>query len=247
MAKRKTSQSHPRSRKRGRSGSASLVAAILGAAAAAIWFFLAEAGVVPGIDIGGSVASGGDASAPIPGGQDTAQTPSGPNAEAEAGTAPAASGSAIVGTASVVDADTLDIHGQRFRLNGVDAPESGQKCKDGDGKLYRCGTAAANALDAWINRNPVSCDVTGKDRYGRSLGDCSVRGESVQGWLVAHGHALAYRSYSTAYVPAELKAREAKAGVWAGEFVAPWDWRQGLRLDGEPPTKAMTDGKFVAN
>jgi endonuclease YncB( thermonuclease family) len=27
-----------------------------------------------------------------------------------------------VGTASVVDADTLDIHGQRFRLNGVDAP-----------------------------------------------------------------------------------------------------------------------------
>ena len=89
--------------------------------------------------------------------------------------------------------------------------------------------------------------MTGKDRYGRSLGDCSVRGESIQGWLVAHGHALAYRSYSTAYVPAELKAREAKAGVWAGEFVAPWDWRQGLRLDGEPPTKSMTDGKFVAN
>ncbi|MDP3495157.1 MAG: thermonuclease family protein [Hyphomonadaceae bacterium] len=213
------------------------MAAILGAAAAGIWFFLAEAGIVPGIDIGGSVASGG---------QDTAETPSGPNAEAEAAPAPAGSGSVISGTASVVDADTLDIHGQRMRLNGVDAPESGQKCKDRDGKLYRCGTVAANALDAWINRNPVSCDVTGKDRYGRSLGDCSVRGESVQGWLVANGHALAYRSYSTAFVPAELKAREAKVGVWAGEFISPWDWRQGLRLDGEPPTKAMLDGKVGA-
>ena len=45
----------------------------------------------------------------------------------------------------------------------------------------------------------------------------------------------------------ELKAREAKIGIWAGEFIAPWDWRQGLRLDGEPPTKAMLDGKFDAD
>lgn len=245
MAKRKTSKSHPRSQKRSRSGSTSLAVSILGAAAAAIWFFLAEAGVVPGFP------TGGEASRPapewLPGGQETAQTPSGPNAEAEAGTAPAPSGSTIVGRASVVDADTLDIHGQRMRLNGVDAPESSQKCKDAGGKLYRCGAAAANALDAWINRNPVTCEVTGKDRYGRSLADCSVRGASVQDWLVSNGHALAYRSYSTAYVPAELKAKEAKAGIWAGEFVAPWDWRQGLRLDGEPPTKAMLDGKFPTN
>lgn len=251
MAKRKTSKSHPRSQKRSRSGSTSLAVSILGAAAAAIWFFLAEAGVVPGFPTGGSANSGGEVSKPapewLPGGQDTAQAPSGPNAEAEAGTAPAPSGSAIVGTASVVDADTLDIHGQRMRLNGVDAPESGQKCKDADGKLYRCGTVAANALDAWINRNPVTCEVTGKDRYGRSLGDCSVRGASVQEWLVSNGHALAYRSYSTTYVPAELKAKEARAGVWAGEFVEPWDWRQGLRLDGEPPTKAMQDGKITAS
>jgi endonuclease YncB( thermonuclease family) len=158
-----------------------------------------------------------------------------------------AAGTAIAGVATVIDADTLDIRGERIRLVGVDAPESGQKCLSADTKFVRCGSIAANALDAWINRNPVTCDIEGKDRYSRLLGECRVRGNSVQEWLVANGHAVAYRSYSTAYVPAELKARKAKVGVWAGEFVAPWDWRQGLRLSGEKPTKAMISGKFASN
>jgi endonuclease YncB( thermonuclease family) len=158
--------------------------------------------------------------------------------------APRATPASVAGTASVVDADTLDIHGQRIRLVGVDAPESGQKCRAG-GKFIRCGANAANALDKWIDRNPVSCAIEGKDRYGRLLGKCSVRGQSLEEWLVGNGHALAYRDYSTAWVPAELKARKAKAGIWAGDFVAPWDWRKGQRLDGEKPTKAMLDGRFA--
>ncbi|MEZ6031243.1 MAG: thermonuclease family protein [Hyphomonadaceae bacterium] len=235
MAQRKPSKSHPRSRKRARSGSTSLVISVLAAAAAGVWFVLADAGIVPGIEIGGIEI--GDSRKPAP---ETNTVP-------EADPPPATSDSSVTGTASIVDADTLDIHGERVRLNGVDAPESGQKCKDADGRLYRCGSVAANELDAWINRNPVSCAVTGKDRYGRLLADCSVRGESIQAWLVSHGHALAYRAYSTAYVAAELKAQANRVGVWAGEFVMPWDWRQGLRLDVEPPTKAMIDGKFAAD
>jgi endonuclease YncB( thermonuclease family) len=136
----------------------------------------------------------------------------------------------LAGTASVIDADTLEIRGERIRLVGVDAPESGQKCLDTSNKFVRCGTTAANALDKWINRASVSCDIEGKDRYGRLLGQCKVRGQN-----------------STAYVPAELKARGARAGIWAGEFVMPWDWRQGLRLEGEKPTKAMISGKFASN
>ena len=233
MAKRKTTKTHPRSRKRARSGSTSLIVSILAAAAAGIWFFLADAGIVPGIEVGGvEIGRTGEAA------------PTG-NPAPYADPAPSAGANAISGTASVVDADTLDIHGERVRLNGVDAPESGQKCKDRGGKLYRCGSDAANALDKWINRNPVSCEITGKDRYSRLLGECSVRGASVQDWLVANGHALAYRAYSTAHVAAEMKAQEDGRGVWAGEFVMPWDWRQGLRLSGEPPTKAMIDGKFA--
>lgn len=153
----------------------------------------------------------------------------------------------VAGTASVVDADTLDIRGERIRLVGVDAPESGQKCLDVSAKFVRCGSLAANALDRWINRASVTCDIEGKDRYGRLLGVCRVRSASIQEWLVLNGHAVAYRSYSTAYVPAELHARQAKAGIWSGEFVMPWDWRQGLRLAGEKPTKAMISGKFASN
>ena len=235
MAKRTRTKSHPRSRNRARSGSTSLVVSILAAAAAGIWFFLADAGIVPGIDID----MGAQTSGPAP-----ETGPSGPSTEAEADPSPSAGANAISGIASIVDADTLDIHGERVRLNGVDAPESGQKCKDAVGKFIRCGSIAANALDAWINRNPVTCEVTGKDRYGRSLGECSVRGASVQEWLVANGHALAYRAYSTTYVSAEVKAQKEHRGIWAGEFVMPWDWRQGLRLAGEEPTKTMIDGKF---
>jgi endonuclease YncB( thermonuclease family) len=153
---------------------------------------------------------------------------------------------AISGTASVIDADTLEIARTRIRLTGVDAPETDQKCRNANGQFIRCGAIAANALDAWINRNPVTCMIEDKDRYGRFIGRCSVRGEDVQEWLVTNGYAVAYRTYSTAYVEAELKARTAKAGMWAGEFIMPWDWRHGLRLDGEKPTWAMISGRFAS-
>lgn len=146
--------------------------------------------------------------------------------------------SVVVGTASVIDGDTLDIHGVRIRLSGVDAPESGQKCRNDAGDLYRCGSDAANALDAWINRNPVACTVVDIDRYGRSVSTCSVRGHDIQDWLARNGHALAYRQYSTAYVAAEDAAKTGRVGVWSGEFVPPADWRKGVRLPGEPPTKS---------
>ena len=33
------------------------------------------------------------------------------------------------------------------------------------------------------------------------------------------------------YVPEEDHTRVNRAGVWAGEFVEPWAWRRGQRLD----------------
>ena len=48
----------------------------------------------------------------------------------------------IVGVASAVDGDTIEVHGMRIRLHGIDAPESGQLCI-ADGTRYRCGERSA--------------------------------------------------------------------------------------------------------
>jgi endonuclease YncB( thermonuclease family) len=167
-----------------------------------------------------------------------------PDARPEAGpTDYAAIGAVMTGRVSVVDGDTLDLHGQRVRLSGVDAPESGQKCADASGKLWKCGAAAANALDRFIAGRPVACHVDDVDRYGRSVSTCRVDGEDIQHWLARNGYALAYRQYSTKYVAAEEAAKASGKGMWAGAFVAPADWRKGQRLPGEPETKAMREGR----
>lgn len=150
----------------------------------------------------------------------------------------APTGAVIAGSASVIDADTLEIHDTRIRFAAIDAPESRQLCQNAGGQLFRCGAVAANALAELINRNPVSCSVTGEDRYGRQIGACTVRGEDIQQWLVKNGHALAYRSYSKAYIADESAAKAAKVGVWAGRFVEPWNWRRGERLPTEAPAES---------
>ena len=135
----------------------------------------------------------------------------------------------IVGRASVLDGDTIEIRGQRIRLHGIDAPEKGQPCFDASGKHYRCGQMAAMALDAFIGASPVQCRERDVDRYGRTVADCSVRGQDIELWLVRNGHAMAYRKYSSAYIGAEQEARSAKRGIWAGQIQPPWEWRKEQR------------------
>src|SRR6266404_6378373 len=143
--------------------------------------------------------------------------------------APAAFAAAdIIGQASVIDGDTIEIHGQRIRLFGIDAPEHDQLCEAG-GAQYRCGQKAALALADQIGKQAVDCAPRDVDQYGRVVAVCSAAGEDLNAWMVRHGWALAYRHYSTAYVPDEDAAHLAGVGMWRGTFDAPWDWRQGKR------------------
>src|SRR5260370_42381402 len=82
----------------------------------------------------------------------------------------------LIGRASVIDGDTLEIHRTRIRLWGMDAPESSQLCRGEDSLQYRCGAKAANDLDAFIAGRPGSCIPISLDQYGRTVATCPVGG-----------------------------------------------------------------------
>ncbi len=147
----------------------------------------------------------------------------------------AAAQNSITGQARVIDGDTIEIHGLRIRLEGVDTPERYQRCRDRHGLVYRCGDTATRAMRRAIGSSPVRCDLKpGRGRYGRLIGFCySWDGRELNRWLLRQGYGLAYRKYSRRYVADERSARAARRGMHAGRYVAPWDWRRGRRTFGD--------------
>jgi endonuclease YncB( thermonuclease family) len=131
----------------------------------------------------------------------------------------------VVGKATVVDANTLEIAGERLRLYGIDAPELDQSCR-WPNKVIPCGriaTSAAKDLIAGVER--VVCETHGRDASGRWIATCTADGFDIGRNMVHTGWALADRRQSTAYVEIEDQARKAGRGLWRGQFVPPWEWR----------------------
>lgn len=153
---------------------------------------------------------------------DAAETTRAPAGTAKSGAAPRV----IVGRASVVDGDGLEIGGTKIRLFGVDAPEIDQYCSRDDRTRWRCGHYASVELDRLVASRDVSCSVRAVDRYDRPVAVCRVGDLDVGEAQVRNGWAVAYRKFSKDYVDEEDAAHAAKRGVWAGTFEMPWAWRQ---------------------
>ena len=86
---------------------------------------------------------------------------------------PAPAAVEIAGVASIIDGDTIKIHGQHIRLFGIDSPESTQFCEK-EGKRYRCGQQAALALSDKIGRATIYCAERDIDRYKRIVAVCRL-------------------------------------------------------------------------
>lgn len=136
-----------------------------------------------------------------------------------------AGGPALQGRATVVDADTLVVAGQRIRIAGIDAPEARQTCTR-DGEPWQCGAAATLALRRFLEGQAVTCTGQERDRFDRVLARCLAGTEDVGGWLVRQGWALAYTRYSYRYLPQQALAWWDGNGLWSSSFDTPEEWRR---------------------
>ena len=131
----------------------------------------------------------------------------------------------------VIDGDTLVVDGQLVQLAGIDAPELGQRCFN-DGKSWRCGLEAALALRKLIAFGEVVCEaVEAEPKTAKA--NCSVDDKDIAVALLQQGYAIALPEASSPLQAAQNSAKDAKFGIWRGDFVAPASWRDGVRLPGE--------------
>jgi endonuclease YncB( thermonuclease family) len=131
----------------------------------------------------------------------------------------------VTGVPKIRDGDQMTIGATRIRLAGMDSPGLDQLCLNAAGERWTCGVAAHEALVEHVGDKSWTCHVLRTDRFGRSVAKCEVDGEDISQWMVKSGWALSYVRFSHAYDADEKAARDAKAGLWAGAFFAPWDWR----------------------
>jgi endonuclease YncB( thermonuclease family) len=125
---------------------------------------------------------------------------------------------------SVIDGDSLEVGGKKYRLNGIDAPEAGQVCPDG----WPAGFEARRYLEQLIEGKQVSCIPLVGKRHGETIALCRAEGVDLGSALVTAGQAFAFVPYSAQYIGQEAAAARADRGVHAHRCLEPWRWRAGL-------------------
>jgi endonuclease YncB( thermonuclease family) len=137
------------------------------------------------------------------------------------------------GQATVVDGDTIEIHGTRIRLWGIDTVESKQLCWDSSFNVTQCGRIAANAVAELIGRRLVRCQPISTDRYGRPVAKCFVNGHDLSEVIVRYGYAVDYARYSSGtYSQSQDLARDSGRGLWRFSWQYPENYRACMKTRG---------------
>ena len=149
----------------------------------------------------------------------------------------------------IVDGDTIEIGQTTYRLFGIDAPEHGQKCAKRGGGSWQCGKAATEYLQHLAAGGQVRCDDRGQDKYGRTIGVCSVGNKDLNEQMVASGHAWAFLRYADDYAAAENVARGKRIGIWQAATQPAWDYRadRWARASDQAPNGCPIKGNISKN
>jgi endonuclease YncB( thermonuclease family) len=125
----------------------------------------------------------------------------------------------LMGVATVIDGDSIEIDGQRVRLLDIDAPESAQLCRDAGGAGYPCGQRSAEALSDFLQQRKVTCDWSHLNDDGWHLGRCVASGQDIGLWQIQQGWAIPARDCKCeTYRAAAVEAKAKRLGLWAGLF-----------------------------
>lgn len=127
----------------------------------------------------------------------------------------------LIGSARVIDGDSLRVDGGEVRLKGIDAPEGQQTCRR-EGKVWACGEDARRTLERLIGGQQVTCRSVERDKHDRLLGYCEAGGRALNEAMVESGFAVSYGDFRGR----EREAKAAGRGLWGSQFDMPRDWRR---------------------
>ncbi|MEM9030130.1 MAG: thermonuclease family protein [Pseudomonadota bacterium] len=143
------------------------------------------------------------------------------------GSATVSGAQVVVGTARVIDGDTLEINERRVRLLGIDAPEAAQELTLVTGGTDFLGRGAALMLRSLVRESAVRCELSSqRDDRGVDLAMCFSGTVDLGATMVARGMAMATVSYRSPYIAIEAEARNARRGFWRDKTEAPWAFRR---------------------
>lgn len=136
---------------------------------------------------------------------------------------PAAADACTGRVVGVTDGDTVKVLCDgietKVRLDQIDAPERAQAF----------GSRSKEALSDLVYNKTVRLEVSGTDRYKRTLATIWVGDTDANREMIRQGYAWAYRKYlrDDDLIEEESAAKSARRGLWSDPHaIPPWEFRK---------------------
>lgn len=151
------------------------------------------------------------------------------------------------GRIRVIDGDTIDVGTVRVRLHGIDAPERDQTCTRPNGAVWECGAWSGAQVRALYQGQRARCQTIDRDRHGRVVAKCRVKGADIGAEIVRAGLATAFVRYSRDYVDVEKEAIVSGRGIFGSEMAPPAEHRSRVAASDPAPQGCRIKGNISGN